>query len=134
MYAEIAHTLAQIHEEYWIPQGCVEVRRVLSQCLICCRLDGPSFQLPRMPPWSRERVSQSHLFQFVGLGYLGTVYVKVNSRASFRGWEPLSHFLDEGLHSDLHKIWIRLFTCLSVRAMHLEWEMNLTATQFLNCL
>ena len=107
---------------------------MLSQCLICCRHDRPSFQLPCMPPWPRERVSQSHLFQFVGLRYLRTVYVKVHSRASFRGWGPLSHFLDEGLHSDLHKIWICLFTCLSVRAMHLEWVMNLTATQFLNYL
>ena len=81
MHAGIAHTSAQIRKEYWIPQGCVEVRRVLSQCLICFRYDRPSFQLPRMPPWLRERVSQSHPFQFVGLGYLGTVYVKVHSRA-----------------------------------------------------
>ena len=32
-----------------------------------------------MPPWPRERVSQSHPFQFVGLDYLGRVYVKVNN-------------------------------------------------------
>ena len=87
---------------------------MLSQCLICRRHEGPSFQQPRMPPWPRERVSLSHPFQFVGLDYLGPVYVKV--------------------HSDLHKIWICLFTCLSVRAVHLEWVMDLTATQFLNCL
>ena len=43
MHAGIAHTLAQIREEYWIPQGRVEVRRVLSQCLICHRHEGPSF-------------------------------------------------------------------------------------------
>jgi len=29
--AGVAHTLAQIHEEYWIPKGRIEVRSVLSQ-------------------------------------------------------------------------------------------------------
>ena len=50
----------------------------------------------------------------MGLDYLGPVYVKANN--------------------GLDKIWICLFTCLSVRAVHLEWVMDLTATQFLNCL
>ena len=50
----------------------------------------------------------------MGLDYLGPVYVKANN--------------------GLDKIWICLFTCLSVRAIHLEWVMDLTATQFLNCL
>ena len=87
MHAGIAHTLAQIREEYGIPQGRVEVRKVLSQCLICGRHDGPSLE---------------------------PAYVKV--------------------HSDLHKIWICLFTCSSVRTIHLEWVMDLTAIQFSNCL
>ena len=79
IYAGIAQTLAQVCEEYWIPQGRVEVRSVLTQCLICRRHEGPPFQLPHMPPWPRERVSQSHPFQFVGLDYLGPVYVKAHS-------------------------------------------------------
>ena len=114
IHAGIAHTLAQIREEYWIPQGRVEVRSVLTRCLICRRHEGPSFHLPHMPPWPRERVSQSDPFRFVGLDYLGPVYVKA--------------------HDDFNKIWICLFTCLSVRAIHLEWVMDLTAAQFLNCL
>ena len=35
IHAGVAHTLAQIREEYWIPQGRAEVRSVLSQCLLC---------------------------------------------------------------------------------------------------
>ena len=30
IHAGIAHTLAQIREKYWVPQGRVEVRSVLS--------------------------------------------------------------------------------------------------------
>ena len=67
-----------------------------------------------MPPWPRERVSQSDPFRFVGLDYLGPVYVKN--------------------HDDFNKTWICLFTCLSVRAIYLEWVMDLTTAQFLNCL
>ena len=67
-----------------------------------------------MPPWSCDRVSQTLPFQFVGLYYLGPVYVKANN--------------------GLDKNWICLFTCLSVRAIHLEWVMDLTATQLFNCL
>ena len=61
IHAGVAHTLAQIREEYWIPKGRIEVRSV-----------------PGMPPWPRERVSRSNPFQFVGLDYLGPIYVKGN--------------------------------------------------------
>ena len=57
IHTGIAQTLAQVREEYWIPQGRVEVRSVLTQCIICRRHEGPPFQLPHMPPWPRERVS-----------------------------------------------------------------------------
>ena len=43
IHSGVVHTLAQIREEYWIPQGRVEVRSVLSQCLLCRRMEGPSF-------------------------------------------------------------------------------------------
>ena len=67
-----------------------------------------------MPPWPRERVSRSDPFQIVGLDYLGPVFVKGQS--------------------GLDKVWICLFTCLTVRAIHLEWVTDLTGTQFLSCI
>ena len=111
IHAGIAHTLAQVREEYWIPQGGVEVRSALSRCLIYRKHEGPSFQLPHMTP---ERVSRSDPFQFMGLDYLGPVFVRDQS--------------------SLDKAWICLFTCLTVRAIHLEWVTDLTGTQFLSCI
>ena len=35
IHAGVAHTLSQIRKEFWVPQGRVEVRRVLSKCAIC---------------------------------------------------------------------------------------------------
>ena len=77
-------------------------------------LKGPSFRLPSMPPWPRERVSRYSPFQFAGLDYMGPMYMKYES--------------------ELRKTWVCLFTCFSVRAIHLEWVLDLTAIQFLDFL
>ena len=99
---------------FWIPQGRMQVRHVVSEYLICQKHEGPSFQLPNMPPWSWERVSRSDPFQYVGFDYLGPLYVKQVTK--------------------LKKVWICLFTCLSIWAVHMEWILDLIAIQFLNCL
>ena len=67
-----------------------------------------------MPPWPWQRVSWSDPFQFAGLDYLGPIYVR-------------------GSH-EMKKAWVCLFTCLTVRAVHLEWVMDLIAIQFLSCM
>ena len=36
--------------------------------------------------------------------------------------------------SEVVKTWICLFTCLAIRAIHLEWVKNLTPDQFVSCL
>ena len=72
IHAGIAHTLAQIRQEYWIPQGQVEMRSVLLCYLICHRHEGPSFQLPHMPPWPREESFSITSIPVCGPGLLGT--------------------------------------------------------------
>ena len=67
-----------------------------------------------MPPWPKQRVAQSAPFQFIGLDYLGPILVKEEDK--------------------MVKMWICLFTCLAVRAIHLEWVRSLSAEHFLNCL
>ena len=114
IHCGVSHTLASLRHEYWILKGRIEVKKVISRCLVCRRHEGPSFSLPKMPPWPKERVSQSSPFQYVGLDYLGPLLVK------------------EG--KEVVKVWVCLFTCLTVRAIHLEWVMNLTPDQFLSCL
>ena len=73
----ISHTLASLRQEYWLPQGRVEVRACVYRCLVCQCHEGPAFALPRMPPWPKQRVSESLPFQFTGLDYLSPVFDKV---------------------------------------------------------
>ena len=58
---------------------------------------------------AKGKVSRSDPFQFVGLDYLGPINVRERS--------------------ELTKAWVCLFTCLTVRAIHLKWVTDLTAAQ-----
>ena len=35
VHGGVSHTLNQLRQEYWIPHGRVEVKRVLYQCVVC---------------------------------------------------------------------------------------------------
>ena len=98
IHARVSHTLSYLRQEFWLPKGRAEVRRVLLQCGICKRHNGPSFHLPIMPPWRRERVSRSEPFQYIGLDYLGPINIKESD--------------------SVVKMWICLFTCLTICAVY----------------
>ena len=70
--------------------------------------------MPSMAPYPSQRIEESSPFSYTGLDYLGPLYVKVGTETS--------------------KIWVCLFTCLAVRAIHLEIIRDMTANQFLLCL
>ena len=76
-----------------------------------------------MPPWPRERVAQSFPFEYTGLDYFGPLYIK--------------HFSPESEQSNqfaTKKVWVCLFTCLAIRAIHLELIEDMSAEEFLFCL
>ena len=76
--------------------------------------------MPKMPPWLKERVAQSFLFEYTGLDYMGPLYVKAYS--------------GESSLPTVKKVWVCLFTCLAIRAVHLEVVEDLSAQEFLLCL
>ena len=67
---------------------------------------GP-YQLPPMAVWPKEKVSRSTAFAFTGWDYL---------------------FIKEETHK---KVWVCLFTCITIRAVHLELVDSLSAEQCL---
>ncbi len=64
-----------------------------------------------MTPLPHKRVTSSTPFLFTGLDYLGPLYVKT------------------GRH-DVEKVWICLFTCMVIRAVHLEVVRYLSSEHF----
>ncbi|XP_070550457.1 uncharacterized protein [Ptychodera flava] len=67
-----------------------------------------------MAPLPRKRVTQSPPFTYTGLDYFGPLFIKETSGTK--------------------KVWICLYTCLAVRAIHLELIKDMSAEQFLLCL
>ncbi|XP_063389850.1 uncharacterized protein LOC134675515 [Cydia fagiglandana] len=107
----VPHTLNIIREKYWIPQGRAQVQRVLKTCNQCIKQGGGPYRLPPTPALPVERANYSDPYTYTGLDYFGPVLV-----ATKLGKE---------------KRWVCLYTCLAVRAVHMEVVKDLTAEECL---
>ncbi|XP_035907255.1 uncharacterized protein LOC118509982 [Anopheles stephensi] len=90
----------ELRQQFQIPKLRVLVMKVAKSCAFCTiRRSLP--QIPPMAPLPKERLAAFvRAFTFVGLDYFGPVLVK-------RGRSN-------------EKRWVALFTCLTIRAVHLE--------------
>ena len=109
-HSGVSQTLAQLRNEYWIPQGRTEVKKAIHDCGICQRFQGGPFKLPSMSPWPRKEVAQSAPFTYTGLDYFGPLYIQAESSKERFGC---------------------VSTCGTVRTIHLELVKDITAEQFL---
>ena len=111
MHGGVKETLTQLRSKYWIVRGRQFVRMLLSECKLCKRFNSRPLSGPPSPPLPEFRVQVSPPFSSTGVDYAGPLYLK--------GGE---------------KVWISLFTCCAVRAVHLELVPDLTAISFVRCL
>lgn len=96
----------ELRQRFHVPKLRQAIRQAVKNC-IWCRVNRCLPQNPMMAPLPVQRVTpQLRPFSSVGIDYLGPVEVLVG-----RHWE---------------KRWIALFTCLAVRAVHLEVVHGLT--------
>ena len=94
-----------------VSHGRAEVKKAIHDCGTCKRFQGGPFKLPSMSPWPRRNVAQSAPFSYTGLDYFDPIYIQAESSKE--------------------KVWVRFFTCVTVRAIHLELVKDMTAEQFL---
>lgn len=106
------HMLSQLRQRYWIPAACAAIRRILAKCVICRRLSAkPGHQKMADLPLSRITPDEPP-FSRVGLDCFGPYEVK-------RGRAVVKKY---GL----------IFTCLAIRAIHLEVLSSLDTDSFIN--
>lgn len=102
MHAGVSHSFAATRKDFWIPQRRSSVRGVLLSCLRCRQYQRGPYRMPAMSPYPRSRIEESRSFHIQGSKIVKTSLCKAS--------QP----------SATQKVWLHLFTCLTLRAIHLE--------------
>ena len=110
----VSSTLTEIGRTYWIPKGRSLLKKLIKNCLVRHKYQSRHYNLPRMPPLSNVRNIRIKPFQITDLDYLGPILIK------------------NDIFKINMKVWICLFTCITIRVLHSEAVFNLTSQTFLN--
>ncbi|XP_075150541.1 uncharacterized protein LOC142224646 [Haematobia irritans] len=93
-------TIAEIRQHFWIPRIRQVLRKIITNCMRC-KIDKVKTLQPLMGQLPLDRFTPFvRPFTYTGLDYFGPVTVAIGRRQEKR--------------------WVALFTCLTVRAVHLE--------------
>ena len=95
---------------FWIPKPYQSIKKILANCSICKKFNSLAFKYPRVTNLPKHRVDLIRPFLHTGLDYTGHVFVRQNNR-------------------DI-KMYLLIFTCLSIRAIHIELVPDMTTNQF----
>ena len=110
-HSGVADTLTFLRELYWILKGCQVVRRVVKSCTVCRKFEGPSYSSVSAPVLPNERVSDHPPFTHTGVDFAGPLYISEKNVSE--------------------KVYTCLFTCASMRAIHLELTPDMGVDSFL---
>ena len=105
------NSLTELRSRYWLVRGRQFIRTQLGKCATCRKYEGKPYKAPPAPPLPEFRVNQAPPFTATGIDFLGPLYVKTKEKSS--------------------KVWIFLYTCCVVRALHLDVVPNLTSEGFM---
>ena len=98
----VKDTLTEVRSRFWILKGRALIRKMVHQCINCKKSEGKSYLGPSPPPLPEFRVKQDPPFTYTRVDFAGPLYVHTSS-ATVSG-----------------KVWICLYTCCVVRAVHLD--------------
>ncbi|XP_036072164.1 uncharacterized protein LOC112147751 [Oryzias melastigma] len=108
------HMLSKLREKYWITGACSAIRSILRKCVLCRRLNAQPMS-QHMADLPKERITPDEPpFTCVGVDYFGPFEVK--SRRS------------------LVKRYGVIFSCMALRAIHIEVASSLDTDSFINAL
>ncbi|XP_076220952.1 uncharacterized protein LOC116434377 [Nomia melanderi] len=114
LHAGVQNTLHAVRRRYWPIDGRNQVWKALRPCIRCLRAQPPSvdYVMGNLP---EARVTESRPFTHVGVDYCGPFYIKERkhrNRARI-------------------KVYVAVFVCLAVKAVHLELVSDLTSEAFI---
>ncbi|XP_063991171.1 uncharacterized protein LOC135169802 [Diachasmimorpha longicaudata] len=114
LHAGVQGTLYNTRQTYWVLDGRNQIRRVIRKCVTCVRAHPPPTNY-LMGHLLAARVSRTiRPFVHVGVDYCGPFYMKDRK---FRNRNQV-------------KVYVAVFICLAVKAVHLEVVSDLTSSGF----
>ena len=108
------YVLTNLRQKYWIVKGRAAVRRVLGNCLTCRKQNATKGQQVMADLPDDRLIPDEPPFSYVGIDFFGPLYLK-------QGRSTVKHY---GC----------LFSCLTVRATHIEVTETLETDSFINAL
>ena len=105
----IKKTLNCVREKYWIQRGQEAAKQVVTKRVTCKKFKGKMFAMPKEPPLPSTRVSDDPPFSNTGIDFADLLYISDNRL----------------------KVYLCLFTCASMWAVHLELVHSLSVPAFL---
>uniref|UniRef100_A0AC35ET50 Integrase catalytic domain-containing protein n=1 Tax=Panagrolaimus sp. PS1159 TaxID=55785 RepID=A0AC35ET50_9BILA len=112
LHAGPRHVLTEIRQNFWLSKGLSTVKKAIKSCRPCLKYKAKPYQLPEMAALPNSRVKQYLPFQHVGVDCAGPFTIKNNGEDQ--------------------KVWITLFTCLTTRAVYLDFVKEMSASAFIN--
>ncbi|XP_044003640.1 uncharacterized protein LOC122849111 [Aphidius gifuensis] len=106
-----------MRQRFWVLDVRNQVRQVIRKCMTCFRFiaEAEKFKMADLP---EDRVNARNVFKNVGIDYCGPFFIK---EKKFRNTTKI-------------KIYVCVFVCMSVKAVHLEVVSDLTTEGFLGAL
>ncbi|XP_076231233.1 uncharacterized protein LOC143177255 [Calliopsis andreniformis] len=117
LHAGTQATLYAIRRRYWPIDGRNQVWKVIKNCIRCCRAQPPpvDYIMGDLPV---ARVTESRPFTHVGVDYCGPFYIKERKHRN----------------RSRVKVYVAVFVCLAVKAVHLELVSDLSTEAFIAAL
>ena len=108
----VKEVLVEIRRKFWVVRGRSLVSFIIHRCVLCRKFEGLPYQGPPPPPLPEFRLREHPPFTYMGVDFAGPIHVRTYGLTS------------------TEKTWICLFTCLVVRAVHLETVTDLSTETF----
>ena len=113
MHNGVKEILLELRSRYWTIRGRQLVRKMLCTCTVCRRFEAQPYNIPPSPPFLSFRVREKPAFTHTGVDFAGPLYVKSLGC------------------STQSKVWICLYTCCTVRAIHLDLVPDMSCESFI---
>lgn len=108
----VATTINTLRNQgYWLPKGRSIIKKIISDCITCKMLNSFSIKYPKRTDFVGDRVNFVTPFRHTGVDFTGHFYVKLGETTV--------------------KMYLLIFTCLNIRAVHLELVPSMNTADFL---